>query len=87
MSERSKLLAGFGLLIVLVTGGLGYIFTRPTWTDTELVTLKTLWIGSLPPLAPDPSNQYGDDPAAVEFGKKLFFDTRFSSNGEVACAT
>ena len=87
MSERSKLLAGFGLLVVLVASGLGYIFTRPTWTDAELVTLKTLWIGSLPPLAPDPSNQYGDDPAAAEFGKALFFDTRFSSNGEVACAT
>ena len=87
MSERSKLLAGLGLLIVLVAGGLGYIFTRPAWTDAELVTLKTLWIGSLPPLEPDPSNQYGDDPAAVEFGKQLFFDTRFSSNGEVACGT
>ena len=87
MSERSKLLAGLGLLIVLVAGGLGYIFTRPAWTEVELVTLRTLWIGSLPPLEPDPSNQYGDDPAAAEFGKKLFFDTRFSSNGEVACAT
>jgi len=87
MSERNKLLAGLGLLIALVAGGMGYIFTRPTWTEAELTTLKTLWIGSLPPLAPDPSNQYGDDPAAAEFGKALFFDTRFSSNGEVACAT
>ena len=87
MSERSKLLAGLGLLIVLVAGGLGYIFTRPAWTEVELVTLRILWIGSLPPLEPDPSNQYGDNPAAAEFGKKLFFDTRFSSNGEVACAT
>ena len=87
MSERSKLLASLGLLIVLVAGGLGYIFTRPAWTEVELVTLRTLWIGSLPPLKPDPSNQYGDDPAAAEFGKKLFFDTRFSSNREVACGT
>jgi cytochrome c peroxidase len=87
MSERSKLLAGLGLLVALVAGGLGYIFTRPAWTEAELITLKTLWIGSLPPLAPDPSNQYGDDPAAAAFGKALFFDTRFSSNGEVACAT
>ena len=87
MSERSKLLAGLGLLIVLVAGGLGYIFTRPAWTEVELVTLRILWIGSLPPLEPDPSNQYGDNLAAAEFGKKLFFDTRFSSNGEVACAT
>ncbi|MBK9782139.1 MAG: hypothetical protein IPP55_19225 [Anaerolineales bacterium] len=87
MSERNKILAGFALLAVLIIGGLSYILSRPTWTDTELTTLRTLWIGSLPPLAPDPSNQYGDDPRAAEFGKQLFFDTRFSSNGEVACAT
>ncbi len=87
MSERNKILAGFALLAVLIIGGLSYILSRPTWTDTELTTLRTLWIGSLPPLTPDPSNQYGDDPRAAEFGKQLFFDTRFSSNGEVACAT
>lgn len=87
MSERNKILAGFALLAVLIIGGLSYILSRPTWTDTELTTLRTLWIGSLPPLAPDPSNQYGDDARAAEFGKQLFFDTRFSSNGEVACAT
>jgi len=87
MSERNKLLAGFALLAILVVGGLSYILSRPAWSDAELATLRTLWIGSLPPLAPDPSNQYGDDPAAAEFGKQLFFDTRFSSNGEVACAT
>ncbi|MBK6792265.1 MAG: hypothetical protein IPG80_06925 [Anaerolineales bacterium] len=87
MSERNKILAGFALLAVLIIGGLSYILSRPTWTDTELTTLRTLWIGSLPPLTPDPSNQYGDDARAAEFGKQLFFDTRFSSNGEVACAT
>ncbi len=87
MSERTKLLAGLTALIILVVVGLGYLFTRPAWTDAELTTLKTLWIGSLPPLEPDSSNQYGDNPAAAEFGEQLFFDTRFSSNGEVACAT
>ncbi|HSK65552.1 MAG TPA: cytochrome-c peroxidase, partial [Anaerolineales bacterium] len=57
------------------------------WSDEELATLRNLWIGSLPPLPPDPSNIYGDDPQAAAFGQKLFFDTRFSSNGQVACAT
>ena len=28
-----------------------------------------------------------DDPAAASFGHSLFFDSRFSSNGEVSCAT
>jgi cytochrome c peroxidase len=46
-----------------------------------------LWIGSLPALPPDPSNAVADDPRAVSLGHNLFFDTRFSANGEVSCAT
>lgn len=57
------------------------------WNEDELAALRSLWIGSLPPLPADPSNRYADDPRAAAFGHKLFFDTRFSSNGEVACAT
>jgi cytochrome c peroxidase len=38
-------------------------------------------------LPPDPSNAVADDPAAAALGHKLFFDTRFSSNGLVSCAT
>ena len=57
------------------------------WSDEELASLRSLWIESLPPLPPDPSNKYADDPGAAAFGQKLFFDTRFSSNGQVACAT
>ena len=57
------------------------------WSDDELAMLKNLWIGSLPPLPADPSNQYADNPNAAAFGQKLFFDTRFSSNSQVACAT
>jgi cytochrome c peroxidase len=57
------------------------------WSDDELATLKNLWIGSLPPLPADPSNQYADNPDAATLGQKLFFDTRLSSNGKVACAT
>src|SRR5690606_38791054 len=60
---------------------------QPTWSEAELVTLRALWIGSLPDLPPDPSNRYADDPQAAAFGQQLFFDTRFSANGQVACAT
>ena len=41
--------------------------------------------GSLPPLPADPSNKYADDVRAAVLGQKLFFDTRFRSNGKVAC--
>lgn len=57
------------------------------WTDEERTTLETLWLGNLPPLPVNPSNRYSADPAAAALGKKVFFDTRFSKNGAVACAT
>ncbi|MBX6364623.1 MAG: hypothetical protein IRZ00_12215, partial [Gemmatimonadetes bacterium] len=57
------------------------------WSAAEVATLRSLWIGELGPLPPDPSNRYADDPAAAALGQKLFFDTRLSSNGRVACAT
>jgi cytochrome c peroxidase len=57
------------------------------WTEEELDEIRDLWIGSLDAIPVDPSNQYADDPRAAELGRKLFFDTRLSSNGEVACAT
>lgn len=62
-------------------------FGQVAWSEEELAKLRSLWIGSLGPLPIDPSNQYADDPRAAAFGQKLFFDTRFSSNGKVACAT
>jgi len=59
-----------------------------TWSETELETLRGLWIGTLPDVPPgDLSNTYADDPRAVELGHALFFDEGFSANGEVSCAT
>lgn len=57
------------------------------WTAEEVEQIRDLWIGSLEAMPADPTNRYADDPRAAELGRKLFFDTRFSSNGEVACAT
>jgi len=76
------ILIGISLFINACTA-----FGQPRWSEDELTTLRGLWIGSLPSLPADPSNKYADDPEAAAFGQKLFFDTRFSSNGEVACAT
>ncbi len=84
--KRVYLLLGGILLMAAVVAYLSA--TRSTsWSEAEIATLRGLWIGSLPALPPDPSNSYADDPQATEFGHKLFFDTRFSSNGEVACGT
>ncbi len=76
------LLAGLALVLAACSNLL-----PARWSDEELASLRGLWIGSLPSLPPDPSNKYGDDPDAAAFGQKLFFDTRFSFNGKVACAT
>lgn len=59
----------------------------PMWQPDEIAMLRSLWIGSLEPLPANPSNQYADDPQAAALGEQLFFDPRFSANGEVACAT
>jgi cytochrome c peroxidase len=61
--------------------------SRVAWSDREVETLRSLWIGSLPPVPADPSNRWADDPAAVAFGHRLFFEPRLSSTGRVSCAT
>jgi len=57
------------------------------WTDEGVAMLESLSLESLPALPPDPTNAVADDPRAVEFGRRLFLDTRFSSNGAISCAT
>jgi len=49
--------------------------------------LRSLWLESLPDLPPDPTNAVADNPLAAVFGRELFFDTRFSVNGGISCAT
>src|SRR5271169_3319816 len=57
------------------------------WSKQEISVLRSLWIGSLPPLPKDPSNAFADDPKAIALGQRLFFDSRFSGNLQVSCAT
>lgn len=40
-----------------------------------------------PPAGPDPSNRVSGNPAAIAFGRLLFFDARLSDSGTVSCAT
>jgi cytochrome c peroxidase len=70
-----------GLLVVACTGQAG------GWSQEEVTTLKGLWLASLKPRPPDPSNRVADNPRAAALGQQLFFDTRFSANGKVACGT
>ena len=57
------------------------------WTEEDLALLRSMSLRELGPAPPDPTNRVADDPRAAEFGRKLFFDTRLSANGQVSCAT
>jgi cytochrome c peroxidase len=57
------------------------------FSDEEKRIIGQLRLSQLAPLPADPSNRFADDAGAAAFGATLFFDTGFSSNGEVACAT
>ncbi|HEY0582417.1 MAG TPA: cytochrome-c peroxidase, partial [Chloroflexota bacterium] len=59
----------------------------PAWSPAELATLRSLSIDSLGPVPADPSNAVADDARAAALGQALFFDTRFSANGQVSCGT
>ncbi|MGI9334948.1 MAG: cytochrome-c peroxidase [Gammaproteobacteria bacterium] len=49
--------------------------------------IRSLWLGNLEPVPADPSNRHANDPRAAGLGRRIFFDTRFSANNQVACAT
>ncbi|HEU5012986.1 MAG TPA: cytochrome c peroxidase [Roseiflexaceae bacterium] len=86
--QRKPILISLAIATMISIASTAYLlWPRSEWSQDEITTLRGLWIGSLPTLAPDPSNRVGDDPRAAAFGQKLFFDTRLSSNGQVACAT
>ncbi|MEY9535916.1 cytochrome-c peroxidase [Sinorhizobium fredii] len=57
------------------------------WSQEDLALVRSLSLKALPPLPADPSNRVADDPRAAEVGRALFFDARFSSTGDIACAT
>jgi cytochrome c peroxidase len=57
------------------------------WTAMQLDELRSLSLRELEPPPPDPTNRVADDPRAAQLGERLFFDTRLSANGKVACGT
>ena len=79
-----------GLFILFMSLAAGAEAVHPdahVWTTDEVKTLKSLWLGALPPLPENPSNRHSNDYRAVSLGRKLFFDKRLSANGQVACST
>jgi cytochrome c peroxidase len=82
IAAAAALVATFALAQVVDTGG------QPgNWNAELRQRIAALSLAALPPVPADPSNAVADDPAAAAFGKALFFDTRLSADGKVACAT
>jgi len=79
-------LAGLLLLLPLVTTA-DDSQTTFEWTERELRVLQSFSLDKLDPRPDDPSNAYARDERAASFGKSLFFDKRFSSTGELSCAS
>ena len=83
----SKLPYKLAITTLIFAAGAHGVSQKPRWTEQERALLKSMSLSSLEPLAPDPSNKFGDDPRAAALGEALFFDTRLSGNGKVSCAT
>lgn len=86
--RRRPLLIGLGFVLLLSVGAMVYVlWPEKGWSTDQITALKGLWLGSLKPLPSDPSNAVADDPKAATLGHQLFFDSRFSANGAVSCAS
>src|SRR6187397_1725843 len=84
MTNRSFSAAVLALMVTLATVTAS---GRDGWTSAQLEELRSMSIAELESLPRDPTNRVADDPRAADLGRRLFFDTRLSSNGRVACST
>jgi cytochrome c peroxidase len=84
---RAPVIAAGAVAALVAVLAIGMFVLPAGWSEKERETIQSLALANLPALPPDPSNAVADDPAAAALGKALFFDTRLSSNGEVACAS
>lgn len=88
LKEWASILAiGLACGLASATALYAVSFARTRWTQEERDTMRSLSLAELGPVPADPSNRYADDTAAARLGHRLFFDTRLSSTGTVACAT
>jgi cytochrome c peroxidase len=75
-----------GLVVLGLLAGCDQVDMDAPWTEAERALIASL---SPLPDAPgsSPGNAWADRDAAAKLGHRLFFDTRLSANGGVACAT
>jgi len=77
------------IMLFLVSAALAWFIWAPPrpWTAAELITLQSLALEQLQAEPKDSTNRVFSNPEAQKFGYQLFFDTRLSRNGAIACAS
>ncbi len=75
----------WGWWLVTLFGWTGLQELPALFTEAEQREIDRL--SPLPKAPVDETNRFADDPAAARLGQYLFFDPRFSANGEISCAT
>lgn len=79
------------LVAALITTGFATAepceFRNDSWSADDINILASLRLSQLPQQPSDPSNAVEKSRAAVELGKRLFNDPRFSRNQAVSCAS
>ncbi|MGE0865328.1 MAG: cytochrome-c peroxidase [Vicinamibacterales bacterium] len=89
-ANRANLATRFVMLTALLSLGVSLAAATGNssgWSTAQLDELRSLSLASLDPIPADPTNRVADDPRAARFGERLFFDTRLSADGKVACGT
>ena len=83
-----RLAVGVAGLSIAFCAFSGLAAPAPALDFTPEERRRILRHGPWPPaLLPDPSNRVSGKPAAIAFGRALFFDPRLSLSGTVSCAT
>ena len=85
-------LSGLPIVLCILSGialsGIAAPAPAPALDFTAEEVRRILRHGPWPPASrPDPSNRVSGSPAAIAFGRALFFDPRLSTSGAVSCAT
>lgn len=70
---------------LVLMAGLASAGAAHEWSERDLKRIATL--SPLPSAPRNPTNALADDERAAEFGRRLFFDARFSVDGKVSCST
>lgn len=84
LSRLRRCASGAALCVVAMCGA---ALADPQLTSAERLAILSLSLDRLKPAPADLTNAAIGNPAAMALGATLFFDTRMSRNGEVACST